>query len=283
MLASTRLRSKDGGARATSDGLRAPASPQRTTLHSTTTAVAELLAVAMAPQLPPPDEQEYDAPQMLGTLPDGQLDLYNNPFWYFTNSPWFDPSSQNISLFMSCQRMPNGQQVMNDRKLWHERLHEQGQGSRFVIVGEPQAEGQPWVIQRQNKTENEDGETETLVEGNWYFQGTKILMAPSVYDVVQSRLVSGIRPRRIESSLTLLTAIHLYAHATDCRTVQENDTLVTVHWLLRLSSLVRRKSNKHGQSHRQSNSRTHRSRCHGIASASCCSGRSSDRTSYSVD
>ena len=88
----------------------------------------------------------------------------------------------------------NAQQVMNDRKLWDERLRRENQGVQFMIVGEPQGEGQPWVLQRQNKVPNaEDSrKIDNHVEGTWYFQGTRVLMAPSMLDVVQSRLVSLI-------------------------------------------------------------------------------------------
>lgn len=145
----------------------------------------------MPPQIPLLDEQEFDQPALIGGVPNQDLNYGNNPFYYFTSSPWFEPMSINVSVLNNLALDANGQQVMNDRKLWDERLRRETQGTQFMIVGEPQAEGQPWVLQRHNKVRAEDGKKiDTHVEGTWYFQGTRVLMAPSLLDVVQSRLVS---------------------------------------------------------------------------------------------
>lgn len=145
----------------------------------------------MPPQIPPLDEQEFDQPALLAGLPGQRLDAGNNLFWYFTSSPWFEPQSINISVFQNVQMLPDGQQVMNDRMLWEERLRAVEAGVQFVATADPQAEGQPWVLQRQNKRHHDEtGRLETHVEGTWYTQGTRVLMAPSLLDVVQSRLLT---------------------------------------------------------------------------------------------
>ncbi|KAI8943483.1 hypothetical protein NX059_001486 [Plenodomus lindquistii] len=145
----------------------------------------------MAPQMPPLDEQEFDQPALIAGLPGQKLDVGNNLFWYFTSSPWFEPQSINISVFQNVQLLPDGQQIMNDRALWEERLRAVEAGTQFVATAEPQGEGQPWVLQRQNKRHDDDsGRVETHVEGTWYTQGTRMLMAPSLLDVVQSRLLT---------------------------------------------------------------------------------------------
>ena len=99
--------------------------------------------------------------------------------------------SINVSVLNNLALDPDGQRIMNDRKLWDERLRRERDGVQFMIVGEPQGEGQPWVIQRQNKVPNaeDNAKIDTHVEGNWYFQGSRVLMAPSLLDVMQSRLV----------------------------------------------------------------------------------------------
>ncbi|OAL55604.1 hypothetical protein IQ07DRAFT_583069 [Pyrenochaeta sp. DS3sAY3a] len=145
----------------------------------------------MPPQIPLLDEQEFDQPALIGGVPNQDLNYGNNPFYYFTSSPWFEPMSINVSVLNNLALDANGQQVMNDRKLWDERLRRETQGTQFMIVGEPQADGQPWVLQRHNKVRADDGKKiDTHVEGTWYFQGTRVLMAPSLLDVVQSRLLS---------------------------------------------------------------------------------------------
>ena len=145
----------------------------------------------MAPQIPPLDEQEFDQPSLIAGLPGQDMNIGNNLFWYFTSSPWFEAMSINIAVFNNVQLLPDGQQIMGDRKLWDERLRAEPYGVQFIAAAEPQGEGQPWVMQRQNKVQNPTtGEVDTHVEGNWYTHGTKVLMAPSLLDVVQSRLLT---------------------------------------------------------------------------------------------
>ena len=81
---------------------------------------------------------------------------------------------------------------MNDRKLWQQRLDDQPIGTQYVLAGEGQGDGHPWLLQRQNKVsviKDDKEQIETFVEGNYYTHGTKMLMAPSLLDIVQSRLV----------------------------------------------------------------------------------------------
>jgi mediator of RNA polymerase II transcription subunit 6 len=150
----------------------------------------------MPPPVPPPDEQEFDQPGIIGTLPMPDLHAGNNLFWYFTSSPWFEPQCNNISVWQTVRLSDPGtaEHIMNDRKLWQERLNAIPQGMQYVLAGEGQGEGHPWLLQRQNKVEvtEKDGDEpkiETVVEGNYYTHGSKMLMAPSLLDIVQSRLV----------------------------------------------------------------------------------------------
>jgi mediator of RNA polymerase II transcription subunit 6 len=109
----------------------------------------------MAPQIPPLDEQEFDQPALIGGLPNQNLHQGNNLFWYFTSSPWFEPSCNNISVFLAAQQDPNTfQLVTNDRKIWDEKLKDIPRGTQFVLAGEGQGgEDRPWLLQRQNKVE----------------------------------------------------------------------------------------------------------------------------------
>jgi mediator of RNA polymerase II transcription subunit 6 len=151
----------------------------------------------MPPILPPPDEQEYDQPSTITTLPGQDLHAGNNLFWYFTSSPWFDPvECINIDVFnnLNLHDQTIAQQVLNDPTLWNQRLKDVPTGIQYVIAGEGQGEGHPWLLQRQHKAEvtDYDGNKKIgmYVEGNWYTHGTKVLMAPSLLDVVQSRLLT---------------------------------------------------------------------------------------------
>lgn len=151
----------------------------------------------MPPPIPPLDEQEFDQPGLIAGLPGQDLNAGNNLFWYFTSSPWFEPMSVNIAVFNNVQLLPEGQQVMNDRRLWEDRLRSEPYGVQFVAAAEPLADGHPWLMQRQNKVPRPAApaspaapQVDTHVEGNWYTQGSRVLMAPSLLDVVQSRLLT---------------------------------------------------------------------------------------------
>ncbi|CBX96829.1 hypothetical protein LEMA_P099600.1 [Plenodomus lingam JN3] len=154
----------------------------------------------MAPQIPPLDEQEFDQPALIAGLPGQNLNVGNNLFWYFTSSPWFEPQSINISVFQNVQLSPDGQQIMNDRALWEERLRAVEAGTQFIVTAEPQGEGQPWVLQRQNKRHNHE---------------------------------TG-RPAGCDAESH---AHHLDAHAANGRSGKQHDTLDPSHRLLLLTAL----------------------------------------------
>lgn len=142
--------------------------------------------VKMPAVLPPLDEQEYNDPQM----PLAHLDSDNNAIFYLMNSPFFDGASNNSAVYSTAQGHPNGMQLLNDRPTYEAELRKYNAGLQFIVAGEPKAEGQPWLIQRQRKVLNRDGNPETVNEGNFYTQGTRLLMAPSLLDVVQARLLT---------------------------------------------------------------------------------------------
>jgi mediator of RNA polymerase II transcription subunit 6 len=137
--------------------------------------------------IPPLDEQEYSDPQM----PLAHLDSDNNVIFYLMNSPFFEGNSNNTAVYNTAQGHPNGMQLLNDRPTYEAELRKYNSGLQFIVAGEPKAEGQPWLIQRQHKVESrETGNPETVVEGNYYTQGTRLLMAPSLLDIVQARLLT---------------------------------------------------------------------------------------------
>ena len=154
----------------------------------------------MAPQIPLLDEQEFDQPHIIGGMPNADLNFGNNPFYYFTSSPWFEAMWIYVAVLNALHMDPYGQQIMSDRKMWDEKVGRETTGLQFMIVGEPQAAGQPWVLQRQNKVLNNENKIDTHVEGTWYTQGTKVLTAPSLLDIVQSRLVSISSPQLTQPS-----------------------------------------------------------------------------------
>ena len=146
----------------------------------------------MPPQIPPLDEQEFDQPF---SETGRDLNAGNNISFYFMNSPFFEPRSNNIAVYTKAQGEPNGMQILNDRAVFEQELRKHHDGLQFVVAAEPQGDGQPWLLQRQNIVIDSDSDSDarrpkTLVEGNWYTQGTRVLMAPSLLDVLQSRLLT---------------------------------------------------------------------------------------------
>jgi mediator of RNA polymerase II transcription subunit 6 len=143
----------------------------------------------MAMKVPLLDEQDFNAPVCLNDLEGQDINLANNFCWYFHCSQFFEPACNNSAILSHHRDDPATNAVLHDRKTFDERLRSIPEGLQFVVAGEPQGEGQPWLYQRQNKARDVEGKVETFVEGNWYNRGTQVLMAPSLLDVVRARLV----------------------------------------------------------------------------------------------
>lgn len=144
------------------------------------------------PPVSPLDESEWEAPHTIAGLGFGPELNSNNILWYFMNSTFFDPMCNN-KAFVDQKMMSGQREVFFDRHVFEAALQkEYPTGVQYLVTAEPKEPGQPWVIQRQNRTRNTEPGTEgfkTEVQGVYYTVGTKFLMAPNLRDVVQSRLV----------------------------------------------------------------------------------------------
>ncbi|KAF1965887.1 hypothetical protein BU23DRAFT_337327 [Bimuria novae-zelandiae CBS 107.79] len=147
----------------------------------------------MVPQPAPEDELFFDNPAVLINLSAaGKLDT-NTILWYFYNSPWFDGASNNATLLKQVTGTPQQDLLFSNRKAFEDRLRtDYSYGTQYVVTAEPQVEGQPWVIQRQEKSIDEaTGRTGKIeVTATYYTQGTRIVMAKSMLDVLQARMLS---------------------------------------------------------------------------------------------
>ncbi|ORY10556.1 MED6 mediator sub complex component-domain-containing protein [Clohesyomyces aquaticus] len=145
----------------------------------------------MAPQPPPLDEQEWADPSVLLGLPGGNVNS-ESILWYFMNSIFYDPISNNTVVAQDAGRT-NNLAVLNSRKNF-ESLLKTKDGTAFLVAAEPQAPGQPWVIQRQFRTKGTDEKghqkMEVRVTGTYYTVGEKILMSPNMLDILQARMLS---------------------------------------------------------------------------------------------
>ncbi|KAF2660188.1 hypothetical protein K491DRAFT_649748 [Lophiostoma macrostomum CBS 122681] len=156
----------------------------------------------MAPRIPPPDETEFNNPQNIGDFGLGvdanaprELNASNVLFYFYT-SPFFDRRCANWEVWataIQAHNTPAGMRLLTDPRAFEARVRQETSiaGVMYVVVGEAKEPGEPWVIQRQNMVKNEaTGKLEMRVEGTWYIMGTRILMAPSLLDILQTRLLS---------------------------------------------------------------------------------------------
>jgi mediator of RNA polymerase II transcription subunit 6 len=145
----------------------------------------------MAPRVPPLDEIEWEDPHVIPGLGFGPELNTQNILWYFTNSPFFDAGSNNMSLLGHAQNAPDRDRIFGNRLAFEEALRDRyPTGFQFVVTSEPKAEGEPWVIQRQQKTRDAvSGEIVTEIQGTYFTVGNKVFMAPSLLDIVRSRMV----------------------------------------------------------------------------------------------
>lgn len=138
----------------------------------------------------PLDEIEWYDPHLIPTLGMGPQLNTNNILWYFANSPYFDHSSNNSALVQHAASAPNRDAIFFNRHNFETELRERfPTGRQFVVVSEPKAEGEPWVIQKQNKSYDKDKNIVVEAEATYYTIGTSIFKAPSLGDVMKSRLV----------------------------------------------------------------------------------------------
>ncbi|KAJ4289595.1 Mediator of RNA polymerase II transcription subunit 6 [Kalmusia sp. IMI 367209] len=145
----------------------------------------------MAPQIPPQDEFVWESiPDLYNVSPGGVL-TSDSILWYFMNSPFYDLSSNNHIIFNQYRGTPEAGIYLSNRHAFEEKVRSLKDGTMFVVVHEPTAEGEPWVIQRQEKILDREGALAGIeVRGTYYTQGSKIFMAKSVLDVLQLRLLA---------------------------------------------------------------------------------------------
>ncbi|KAF2002524.1 hypothetical protein P154DRAFT_561994 [Amniculicola lignicola CBS 123094] len=142
----------------------------------------------MAPLIPPLDEQTYNNPGLIAAEMPGFSLNADSIHWYFMNSPFFDRGSNNNAFLMQLQYSPEQPYFYASRANFEKGLRERyPDGIQFMVVGEPQEPNQPWVVQKQLVREREV----VQVLGTYYTMGTAFFMAPSLLDVLHSRLVSS--------------------------------------------------------------------------------------------
>ncbi|TGO69591.1 hypothetical protein BOTNAR_0009g00380 [Botryotinia narcissicola] len=145
----------------------------------------------MAPQDPPLDEIQWSHPTWLA----GNSGLHENTvLHYFAQSPFFDPTSNNAILTIQASLNPNMMYILATRSAFESRLKTMS-GLEFLVAQEP-AEMAPgtgtgvWVISKQTRRKRAQDDDEITKHASYFVVGENIYMAPTVADVLGSRMLS---------------------------------------------------------------------------------------------
>lgn len=120
--------------------------------------------------------------------------------FYFAESPFFDPTSNNASLAIQANYNEAFRHLVETREAFEARLKTM-QGLEFTVAHDPlQAAAQSdtrfahepsnvWVIRKQNRRKRSGMDDEVTVISTFFIVGDCIYMAPSVASVVGNRIV----------------------------------------------------------------------------------------------
>ena len=131
------------------------------------------------------------------------VDINSYPvLFYFAESPFFDRTSNNSSIFGQALGDVRFQSFLATRKNFEGRLR-QLSGLEYVVVYDPlelnvQIDGPNgkeisniWVIAKQNRQKRMGIDDQVIVLAYYYIVGDSIYQAPSVAKVLTNRLVRG--------------------------------------------------------------------------------------------
>ncbi|GAP91730.1 putative mediator of RNA polymerase II transcription subunit 6 [Rosellinia necatrix] len=139
---------------------------------------------------PPLDEIQWRHPQWAQEM---QGIHSNSVLFYFAQSPFFDPTSNNAVLANQAIHNPTMYHLIQTREAFEGRLREMS-GLEFIVAQEP-AETAPgtgtgvWVIRKQTRRKR-DPEDEIIVHSTYYIVGENIYMAPTLAQVLSFRVTT---------------------------------------------------------------------------------------------
>ena len=145
--------------------------------------------------------------------------------FYFAESPFFDPTSNNASLAIQANYNEAFRHFVETREAFEARLKTM-QGLEFIVAYDPlQAAAQSdtrfahepsnvWVIRKQNRRKRNGMDDEVSVISTYFIVSDCIYMAPSVASVVGNRIVSfpliSIVPRSTNNLPSSYQPLHPY-------------------------------------------------------------------------
>jgi mediator of RNA polymerase II transcription subunit 6 len=139
---------------------------------------------------PPLDEIQWRSPE---TAAEMQGIHSNSVLFYFAASPFFDPTSNNALIATQANHNQAMLKHVQTREAFEQRLREMS-GIEFVVAQEP-AEMAPgmgtgvWVIRKQTRRKRAQQEDEIIIHSSYFVVGENIYMAPTLADILQSRVV----------------------------------------------------------------------------------------------
>lgn len=113
---------------------------------------------------------------------------------YFYHSPFFDATSNNAIITTQATYNLNLSYLVQTREAFEGRLKTM-QGLEFMVSQDPSDNGQKvdhngvWVIRKQNRRKRQGLDDEITPISSYFVVGENIYMAPSVGNVLESRLV----------------------------------------------------------------------------------------------
>ncbi|KAI1173673.1 MED6 mediator sub complex component-domain-containing protein [Nemania sp. FL0916] len=139
---------------------------------------------------PPLDEIQWRHPLSVQQM---QGIHSNSVLFYFAQSPFFDPTSNNAVLANQAMFNPAMFHLIQTREAFEGRLREMS-GLEFIVAQEP-AETAPgagtgvWVIRKQTRRKR-DPEDDITVHSSYYIVGENIYMAPTLAQVLSFRMTT---------------------------------------------------------------------------------------------
>lgn len=146
--------------------------------------------MANNPNDPPLDEIQWRSPPLLATM--GGLHS-NTILFYFAESPFFERTSNNAVIMSQAMSNMSMYHFIQTREAFEGRLRTMA-GLEFIVAEEP-AESGPgmgtgvWVIRKQTRRKRPGQEDELIVRSSYFVVGENIYMAPTLSDILASRIV----------------------------------------------------------------------------------------------
>lgn len=116
---------------------------------------------------------------------------------YFAESPFFDATSNNATLTTQALHNMSMYYIIQTREAFEDRLRTM-QGLEFMVTHDPsENDSKPnhsgvWVIRKQHRRKKQGAQDEVTGISSYYVVGENVYMAPSVENILSSRLVCTI-------------------------------------------------------------------------------------------